>query len=363
MKIVQIIPAFVMGGAEIMCENLIYGLQKQGCEVVVISLFTMHTVITERLEKNGTTIIYLDKKYGADLSQIKKLYQVLKREKPDAIHMHLKCTFYGVPAAVLAGVKKRIYTLHHPADKDGGRLNIIVNRLNIHLFDMLPVALTEEVKKTVVSIYKVNESQVPVVLNGICLNNCHPKVSYEINTKQCINILHIGRFEKVKNHKGLIDAFKILSDQMPEFNLKLSCIGNGSLFDETKKYVDELGLREKVEFVGEKNSCFDDLYNADLFVFPSISEGMPMTLIEAMGTGLPIVASNVGGIPNMITDGKEGLLVAPETHKIAEAIKKLISNKELREQMGKNALVRAEIFSAENMAKCYMALYRGENEL
>ena len=102
MKILQVIPYFCFGGAEVMCENLCYALKQLGHELCVVSLYAERTPISQRMEAAGITIEYLDKKLGLDVSMVPKLTRIMKREKPDVVHTHLAVIKYAVAAAKLA---------------------------------------------------------------------------------------------------------------------------------------------------------------------------------------------------------------------------------------------------------------------
>ena len=115
MKIIQIMPEFSLAGAEIMCENLTYELHKLGYDVFIISMYNYHSEITERMEKNGIKIWYLDKMPGWDFSMIEKMEKIFIQEKPDVIHTHRYVMQYAIPAAILAKVKRRIHTVHSVA--------------------------------------------------------------------------------------------------------------------------------------------------------------------------------------------------------------------------------------------------------
>ena len=128
MKIMQVIPYFCFGGAEIMCENLTYALKNAGQEVFVVSLYNEQTPIARRMEEAGIRIVYLDKKLGLDLSMVPKLIKIIRRERPDVVHTHLDVIKYAVLAAKLAGVKKCVHTVHSLADREAeGRVQKIIN--------------------------------------------------------------------------------------------------------------------------------------------------------------------------------------------------------------------------------------------
>ena len=111
MKILQVIPYFCFGGAEVMCESLTYALGREGHSVSVVCLYDWHTPISERMEAAGVRIQYLDKKLGLDLSMIPKLAKIMRREQPDVVHSHLDTIKYAVAAAKLAGIRRCVHTV------------------------------------------------------------------------------------------------------------------------------------------------------------------------------------------------------------------------------------------------------------
>ena len=354
MKILQVIPYFCFGGAETMCENLTYALMKQGHEVCVVSLFPERTPISQRMEEAGVRILYLDKKPGLDISMFGKLTKIMKAEKPDAVHTHLNVIKYAAAAAKLAGVRKCIHTVHNVADQEAeGRLQKLINGFYFKRGWAVPVALSPQVKKTIVDFYSLPEDQIPVIYNGIDLSRCMPKESYTSGVP--MKLIHIGRFNEQKNHKRVLDAFRLFLREIPDARLWL--LGDGELLEETRQYARDLSLEEKVSFLGSQSNVYPYLQDADLFLLPSDYEGMPMTIIEAMGTGLPIAATAVGGVPDMITDGESGLLTDLTAEAVCNACVRLAREESFREKLGQAAKQGSLRFSADYMARCYVKEY------
>ena len=354
MKIMQVIPYFCFGGAEIMCENLTYALKNAGQEVFAVSLYHDRTPIARRMEEAGIRIVYLDKKLGLDLSMVPKLIKIIRRERPDVVHTHLDVIKYAVLAAKLAGVKKCVHTVHSLADREAeGRVQKIINGFYFRRGWSVPVALTPEVRNSVSEFYGLPLSRVPVIYNGIDLSRCVPKTTYE--TGETVTILHVGRFDVPKNHPGLLEAFRLLLETHPECRLRL--VGDGELRPDMEKLAREKGIADFVEFCGMQSNVYPYLHDADIFTLPSIYEGNPMTIIEAMGTGLPIVASRVGSIPDMISDGESGLLVEPEPQSICAGLTRLVGDAALRQRLGLAARKQSQTFSAEHMARDYISCY------
>ena len=354
MKIMQVIPYFCFGGAEIMCENLTYALKNAGQDVFVVSLYNERTPIAQRMEEAGIRIVYLDKKLGLDLSMVPKLAKLMGQERPDVVHTHLDVIKYAVLAAKLAGVKKCVHTVHSLADREAeGRIQKIINGTYFRKAWSVPVALTPEVQASVAEFYGLPLARIPVIYNGIDLSRCIPKTTYE--TGETMTILHVGRFDVPKNHAGLLEAFRLLRETHPECRLRL--VGDGDLRADMEALAKEKGVSDAVEFCGMQSNVYPYLHNADIFTLPSIYEGNPMTIIEAMGTGLPIVASRVGGIPDMIHDGESGILVEPEPQSICAGFTRLVEDGALRQRLGETALRESQTFSAEHMARDYLSLY------
>lgn len=351
MKIIQIIPLLDLAGAETMCENLTNSLIKLGHEVTVISLYDYHSVMTERMEKNGIKIIYLNKKSGLDLSLIFKLVKIFKEYKPDVVHSHLYAAKYAHVAASICGIKAKIYTIHSMAAKEAGKFNRMFNKYLFKHCNVIPVSLSKEVQKSVIDEYGIDTKNTPVVLNGVPLDNCHRKYDYSSNKK----LLHIGRFSPVKNHETLVKAVTSLVEC--GYDIELFLYGQGELEESIKELVKKLHMDKNIFFCGLTDDVYSVMQKCDIFVLPSIYEGIPMTLIEAMGTGIPIVASNVGGIPDMIENEKSGLLCEPTVEGVAASLKRLISSEDDRKLYGKNAVISSERFSADKMAKDYYEIY------
>ena len=351
MKIIQIIPTFETAGAEIMCENLIYALTKLGHQVIAVSMYDYKTTIIKRLESNNIKIYFLGKKRGLDVSMFKKIKKLLKNESPDVVHTHLYATKYVFPVAKKLKIKV-IHTFHSVAKEENSKLTRRFNKIYFKNKSVVPVALSEKIQSTIVEEYRFDNLLVPVIFNGIDLGKCQIKKDYSYTEK--FKILHIGRFQDVKNHKSLLEAFSIFNKKHPDSQLYL--IGDGELRDEAEKIAAQTGIKHAVTFLGLQSDVHKYISAMDVFVLPSKYEGMPMTLIEAMGSGMPIIATMVGGIPDML-DEESAILVPVEVEAIAKAFEKYYLDEELRRSHGLSALNLSKRFSAETMATNYLKIY------
>ena len=349
MKIMQVIPELQMGGAERFCEELTYTLMALGHQVLVVSLYSTETVLSKRMESAGVQMRYLGKKGGLDGSCLRRLRSHIRAFEPDAIHAHQYALKYAVLASV--GMRRRVvYTVHTLAGKETDRP---LNRVLFACGGAVPVSLSEEVRRTVIAQYHLPEERCPVIYNGIPLERCMPVEDY--GAGKPMRVVHVGRFAQVKNHRCIVEAAKLL----PRGQFHFLFLGEGELLPEIRDMVSAAGLADAFTFFGLSDNVYPHLRESDVFILPSLWEGMPITIIEAMGTGLPIVASDVGGIRDMIEDNVNGLLIEPEPRALADALRRLAADVSLRERLGKSALAASERFSIEATARAYIKLYEG----
>lgn len=353
MKIMQIVPSFEVGGAETMCAGLCRCLAAMGHSVVAVSLATQKTSITRGLEESGVDVRYLDKGLGMDLGCIKRLRRLIRQERPQVLHTHLHALKYA--ALTCSGVPI-LHTVHNQADQEAVPLDQKIGRFLFWKGKALPVALSPQIRDSIARLYGLPEGQIPVVLNGIDLSRCQVKTDYSLHDP--VELIHVGRFYPQKNHEAILEALVLLHQRGISARVRL--FGEGPRMEELREKAASLGLAGQVVFEGVTDNVFSPMNRADIFVLPSKWEGIPMTVIEAMGTGLPVIASRVGGLGDMVSSGYSGLLIAPTGEALAQAVETLVKDPQLREALGKNALQKAQAFRVEEMARRYEKLYQQE---
>lgn len=352
MKIMQVVPEFRFGGAETMCANLSIELKKRGHEVLVVGLYRYESAITKRLTDSGIEVVFLDKKPGLDPLLVGRLVRLMRSFRPDAVHTHLYAAKYAQFAAILAGVHHRVHTIHNMAQKDGGRADHKLNRILFRHFGVIPVSLSVAIRQTVTALYGIPQEMSPVILNGVPLEKCGSKAE---NAEFTGRFIHVGRFSKQKNHEMLIPAF--IEAHKTHNQIELFLFGEGELEESCREMVTQRNAQDYIHFCGVTGDVYSQLARADVFLLPSLWEGIPITIIEAMGTGLPIIASRVGGVPDMLEDGVSGLLIDPEPEQLTRAIEALAEDADLRAKLGSQARLRADAFSASTMARAYEQAY------
>jgi len=169
-------------------------------------------------------------------------------------------------------------------------------------------------------------------------------------------VVSVGRLEPIKDHALLIDALSLL-DAMPR-PVCAAVLGSGSLAEKLRAQARRLGLERRVFFPGYRQDVVDWLGAADLFVLSSAGEGAPLVLLEAMSCGLPVVATSVGGVPEVLSGSGAGVLVPPgDRAALAHAIRSLAADANLRAAMGRAGRDRARLFSRDEMVSRYARVY------
>jgi len=304
-----------------------------------------------------------------DILAFISIYRLIKRIKPHIVHTHTsKAGVLGRLAAYLAGVPIIIHTPHgHVFHSYYGLIltNIFVFAEKISSFttDMI-VALTEKEKDEHMEKGIASTKKYTIIHSGVKLDYfANMRIDIKARKKELeippgYNVVGtIGRLVPIKGYKYLISAAKKIVEEVDKTVFVI--VGDGYLKLELEKYAEALGVRKNIIFTGWRADSSDILYLFDIFVLPSLNEGMGRVIIEAMALGKPVVASSVGGILDLIKDSKNGILVPPRnSDALGNAILQLIRNKDLAEELGNNgkAMVYPE-FDISVMLKKIENLY------
>lgn len=295
-----------------------------------------------------------------------KLYRYLKKERPDVVHTFiLKPNLYGRIAALLAGVpviisnelthKNQAPTaLRRFRDRLLHPLNGYLNRFTDHIICRSEPMRREWEKP----ILKDRMSVIPAPFDlDLLKTHSGPRSRESRLTKGPWVVGIVARLTEEKRHCDLFQAF---AEVVRTFNdAKLLIVGDGEKRKELEALTKEKGLLDKVEFAGFQEDVLPYLERMDLFVLPSRTEGTPLTIFEAMARELPIVATNVGGIPDIVQHNETGLVVEPgRPSELARAISRMLSNPEKMRAMGRKARERVlRDFHPDNFIRKHEALY------
>ncbi len=351
-KVLMVIPSLSQGGGQKFVLDLASGLVKKQYAVKILIYYdAIADAFKEEISNlEEVEIIRLNKKVGIDFSFFSKVKKVVKEYNPDIIHTHLDTLLYLLPAFKKRQVK--LHTVHSIAEKEaGGWLQRFVRKVAFKFFNVKPVAISDIVAKSIKTCYKIKE--VPIVYNGVvCKNYAGEKIPHS-----GVNIVATGTLYAVKNHKYLIDCFYEITHKHK--NISLTILGDGPLRKDLQEQVEQLGISDKVFLVGEVADVKSYLLKADIFASTSLFEGLPLSMLEAMAAGLPVVANDVGGIPDIIKDGYNGYLVPlGEKNKYIEALDKMISDSNQRELFVQNTKKIVLNYDESNTVEAYERLYK-----
>lgn len=263
------------------------------------------------LKERGYEVHILNRKFSIkNLSNIWAVYKLIKKVKPDVVHTAAaEANFHGIIAAKLAGVKtiigEEIGIPNHSAIAQK------VFGLVYRLADKI-ICVSQSVKNRLVKTGEISSRKGKVIYNPVSV----PK-KYEIERSEKFNILYVGRLEKVKNVESLVRAFS----QLKNGDIQLTIVGDGRERQNLETLVTELKLSKKVIFEGFQSDPGKYLSAADLYVLPSYSEGFGIAAVEAMFLKVPVLATNVGGVPEFVTHGENGWLFDPNS--IEDLVEKL----------------------------------------
>ncbi len=303
--------------------------------------------------------------------RINTLFQIrnfIRAKKIRIVHTHgTRVSFYGRLAARWAGVPIIISTVHsslynYPIGRMKKKMYTYLDRLTAHFCDQI-ICVSRALADEMVKRSKINPGKILIIRNGVDLKRFDQigDTAYllkESNTNsEDKKIGAIGRLSHEKGHACLLKAVARLKKSFPR--LKCLIVGDGPLRQELERLSRELGISQNCIFLGARRDIAEILSILDLLVLPSLSEGLSMALLESMASRCPAVASRVGGIPELIEDGKTGLLVEPENPlALAEAIRSLLQNKDKAKEISLNARRRVEKeFTVEEMAKKTEGIY------
>ncbi len=356
--IAHVVYRLSVGGLENGLVNLINSSPADKYRHIVISL-TEHTDFRLRIKREDTQFYELHKKEGKDYGVYFRLWRLLRKLRPDILHTRNVGTLECVVPAFLAGVKSRIHGEHgrDMVDIDGTNKKFIFLRRLCSPFVSTFVALSQDLEQWLVETVLIPKRKVVQFYNGVDTERFFPAL--RSSSKQVI-IGTVGRLSAEKDQMTLLKAFVHLKKLVNDgFDIHLLIVGDGPLMTEIEQYIKDEDIDNVVELVGEVDDTSKQLRRMDIFVLPSLGEGISNTILEAMACGLPVVATNVGGNPELIRDGGTGYLVAPDDPvSMAKAIKRYLTDTDVGSRHGAagRKLVE-ERFSIGCMVGRYVSLY------
>ena len=302
--------------------------------------------------EHGVGITYIEKSLGFSAGALRRLGRELSAFSPDVVHTHLSSCLYCAPWCVLHGVPM-LHTIHNIPEKEAAsRLRRVVMRFLYHLGRAVPVAISETNRRLTEGFYELPAGSVEMVPNPVDTALFYPRDSSGQGIEY--DIVSVGRLDRQKNQKLLLEAMCGVVDTYK--GVRLALVGAGPLEDELKKTAEDYGLQENISFLGLRDDVASILRQSKLFVLSSDYEGLPLSVLEAMAAGLPIVSTRVGGIPDVI-DGNGILVEAGDAEALSEALCNLLSCAESRGLMSKKSLELSRQYDVNAITQSYEELY------
>lgn len=358
-NLLHLITALEPAGAENLLVNIVRKLDKRRFHVVVGYIYGSGTLATE-IKRAGVKVIDLSRKGRIDPWLMIKLFLLIRKEKIKIVHTHLvHASIVGRIAAKLAGVKSIITTRHYAYyRKERSLVNWIERKTAV--FNDNSIAISNAVKEYMVNREKYEPDRITMIYNSVDLGLFDSGDRNVIPRNNNFLIGSVGRLHPSKGYDTLLKSMPQVIEKFPQ--VKLMIAGNGTEKDHLEKLCTQLYISDKVIFLGRKTpeEIRNLLREINLFVLASNWEGFGLAAVEAMASGIPVVTTKVGGLPEIVEDGRTGFLVPPDQpHTLAERIIYLLKNRNLSIEMGREGRKRVEtLFSLNNMIMKLESLYR-----
>lgn len=341
-KILHFITGLDVGGAETLLYNLIKNIDPSKFEMSVC-YFKSSGQLHNDLADLGIEVFALPSVSEFSLIKIFAFWNYLRKSKFDILHNHLiHSVLIGRIIGKLAGIKIIVSTEHNLTNW-GRKLTFVHLFYKLtSVFDNKIIAISNAVKSCLVTKRGISDSKIEVIFNGIDLNKFNSSVSQVELCKESFPVIGcVSRLSKIKGQNYIIEAVAKLKGKYPDILLIL--IGDGESRNDLQNQAKRLSLENNIRFEGTHKNIIPYLSQMDIFILASIDEGLSIALIEAMAMGKKIIATDIGGIPEVIEHMKEGILVPiQDSESIFNAINQIIDDPELSLCLQKNAIMKAQ---------------------
>ena len=362
-------PPHIGGGVEVVVAEVGRRLVQMGHEVAVVTLDSVERPVTS--EHDGVMVrripsVRLNRLVGLELrvstSVNRELMKMVEEFAPDVVNAH-HLYFTSTPAALRAAKRfavPAVLTLHVASmeEFDGWRgvAARLYERSMAGRFLGQADAIVAVSDAVALSIRRYTAEEATVIPNGVDVNRFYPKPGKRSSRGR---VVFVGRLIANKGPDRVLSAFQQVLQAVPSATLTM--VGDGTMRRTLQRYVTSNDLSGSVEFLGLRRDVDTLLRDCDVFVRPSLVEGMPLAVLEAMSSGLPVVASDVGGVREVVENEVSGFVVSPRSEKaVVEALIRLLSDEELRVRMGAAARRRVlQNFSWDRAASATESLFSG----
>jgi sugar transferase (PEP-CTERM/EpsH1 system associated) len=367
--VVHIIHRLAVGGLENGLVNLINHMPQERYRHAIVTL-TDFTEFRNRILRTDVPVIALHKRAGVEFRAHRRLWRVLRALRPAVVHTRNLPALEFLVVAAFAGVSARIHGEHgrdmHDIDGSNRKYNLL--RKAINPFVSHYTAVSEDLTHWLMRTIGVGTDKVKHICNGVDIHWFHPQVEARLHLgpkgfihQDTVVVGTVGRMQTVKDQLTLVRAFVHLigHDAQARQRLRLVMIGDGPLRDKCRTLLRDSGAEELAWLPGERSDIPEIMRALDIFVLPSVAEGISNTILEAMASGLPVVATSVGGNHELVREGETGFLV-PAAHPpaMADAIRSYLVDRGQACSHGAAGRKRVEtLFSINTMVRGYMDIY------
>jgi len=363
--ICHVIHALGVGGAEVLVDQMLRLLSDEfRCVVAVLDDIGE---IGERLKQDGFTVEHLHRQPGIDRGCAKRLREFADRKGAKILHAHQYTPFFqSMLSRGLYGRRPVVFTEHGRHFPDlPSRRRAVVNRLLLRRCDRL-IGCGGAVRQALIDNEGLPQSRVEVIYNGADLRKLSQpsagareriRAEFGYAATDFVAVL-VARLHELKDHQTALRAIDAARRQIP--GLRLLLAGDGNQRSAIEQTIRDRGLAQTVRLAGTREDVADLLAASDVFLMSSISEGIPLTVIEAMAAGRPVISTAVGGLPELVEHGVTGFLAPSRDHaSLAASLIELHCRPDLRKRMADVAAQRArEKFSLDGMLNSYREVYR-----
>jgi len=353
-KLAIVLPYFGTGGAEKMVSQLAAAMDPDAFETEVFCIYggPQGNHMEQALQDRGVPIHYIGKKLGFSVRAIFRLFQKLDTFGPDVVHTHLYACMYAFLWPLLRR-KVFLHTFHTLPEVENRRLSRrLLTRCLVRGKKMIPVAISKGIRGMVADYYGIPAERVELVQNPVDVRRF---ASGRRKDDGVFRFITVGRLSPVKNQQMIIRAFA----EFLEHGLdgRLLVLGKGSEEASLKALAEERRISDRIDYAGYVDNVEDYLKTADVFLLSSHYEAQPLSILEAMAAGLPVISTDVGGIRDIVTDN--GILVPPDdVQAMAQAMVQLRTDELLRQELAGRAAANAQAYDLSHTVAGYSELYR-----
>ncbi len=367
--IVHVIHHLVIGGMENGLVNLINRVPEHQYRHAIICAED-YSDFRKRIRNQDVPVYQMHRHRGGQLRLYWRLFRLLRTLRPAIVHTRNRSGLDGLLPALMAGVSIRLHGEHGwDVDDIDGRNRKLRNLRRIHrpLISRY-ICVSRHLCQYLVERVGVAPNRVTQIYNGVDTSKFRPRaangerpVASAWKPIPRLTVGTLGRLQPIKNQLTLLRAVSLIVDRQPELRslIGVAIIGDGPERQKLDAYVEQSGLRDVIRFFGARDDVADLLPDFDVFVLPSLAEGISNTILEAMACGLPVIATRVGGNPELVEHGRTGMLVdTDDPEALAGAILHYFNNSDdMQRHAGAARKAAVDRFSIDRMVREYTSLY------